>query len=188
MKKISVLLFSLSFLLLAFQVPVQLKKTKISDHISVNLPENFRQVGEQELSEKYVSTRPPIALYTSQDGLVDFSVNLSATQWQHFDLPLVKDFYKASLSTLYSELKMIKEEVVEVNKHQMAIFEFIGTVAGEETAVRRTNAISKYTYIAYALVNGKVVVCTLTAPAKLQQSWAPVAEEMMNTIRIKKTL
>ena len=188
MRKITLLLFAFSFMLSAFQEPVRLKKAKVNKHISVKLPEDFRLVSEQELAEKYVSSRKPIALYTSRDGQVDVSVNLSNTQWQYFDLPLVKDFYKASLNTLYSQLKMLREDVVEVGKHQMAIFEFIGTVEGEESTVRKTNSISKYTYIAYALVNGKVVVFTFTAPARMQQNWAPVAEEIMNSIKIKKTL
>lgn len=172
----------------AFQEPVQLKKTKISEHISASIPESFMLVGEQELSEKYVSTRPPLALYTSPDGQVDFSVNLSANQWQHFDLPLAKDFYKASLSTLYTELEMLNEEVVEVNGQQMAVFEYIGTIEGEGSAVRQATSVSKYTYVGYVMVNGKVVVLTFTAPAKQQQQWAPVAEEIVQSLKIKKTL
>ena len=188
MKRKVILLCFLSVLLWAFQGPVELRKTKINDHISAKIPESFTLVGEQALREKYVSSRQPVALFTSADGQVDFSVNLSANQWQHFDLPLAKDFYKASLSTLYSELKMLKEGVVEINEQPVAIFEYIGTLEGEESAVRKNSAVSKYTYVAYAMVNGKVVVSTFTAPANQQRRWAPVAEEIMNSIKIKKTL
>ena len=186
---IKVMLLSiLAVLLWAFQGPVELVKTKINDHISASIPESFSLVGEQALSEKYVSSRKPVALFTSPDGQVDFSVNLSANQWQHFDLPLAKDFYKASLSTLYSDLKMLKEEIVEINGQPAAIFEYIGTVEGEESAVRASRAVSKYTYIAYAMVNGKVVVSTFSAPANQQARWAPVAEEVIHSLKIKKTL
>jgi hypothetical protein len=187
--KINILFLSAVILLLtAFQQPVKLSKTKISDHITARLPEDFQPVGEQELRSKYVSHRPPIALYTSPDRQVDFSVNVSVNQWQHFDLPLVKDFYKASLSTLYTDLRMLKEETTELNKHPAALFEFVGTVEGEENVVRSTASISKYHYVAYVLVNGKVAVFTLTAPARQQQQWSAVAEEIMESIRIKKTL
>lgn len=187
--KINILLLcALCLLATAFQRPVKLTKTKISDQISARLPESFHPVGEQELRAKYVSPRPPIALYTSPDTQVDFSVNVSVNQWQSFDLPLVKDFYKASLSTLYSDLQFFKEETTEINKHPAALFEFIGTVEGEENAVRRTASISKYHYVAYVLVNGKVAVFSFTAPANQQQQWSAVAEEVMESIRIKKTL
>lgn len=182
------MLFSLSILFWAFQQPVDLKRTKISDQISAKLPEEFRQVSEDELSAKYISYRKPIALYTSPDRLVDFSVNVSVNQWQHFDLPIAKDFYKASLGALYSELEMIKEETREVGNHPAAVFEFIGTVEGEEGVVRSTKSISKYNYIAYVLVEGKIAVFALSAPAKLQQKWSPVAEEIIESLKIKKTL
>lgn len=175
-------------LAMAFQQPARLTKTKISDEISTSLPEHFQPVSQQDLSAKYVSSRPPIALYTSPDKQVDFSVNVSINQWQQFDLPLVKDFYKASLSTLFSDLKFLKEETTEINKHPAALFEFVGTVEGEEGTVKRSASISKYHYVAYILVNGKVAVFTLTAPANRQQEWSPVAEEIMQSIRIKKTL
>lgn len=187
--KIKILfLCAVGLLAMAFQQPAKLTKTRISDEISARLPEHFQPVSEQDLSSKYVSSRPPIALYTSPDMQVDFSVNVSVNQWQHFDLPLIKDFYKASLSTLFTDMQLLKEETTEINNHPAALFEFIGTVEGEEGTVRRTASISKYHYVAYILVNGKVAVFTLAAPAGQQQEWSAVGEEIMQSIRIKKTL
>lgn len=175
--------------LLALQVP-KLKKTQLHEAITVSLPEDFAPVSEQDMAAKYVSYRQPIALYTNSSRQVDFSVNLSLTQWQYFDLPLVKDFYKASLSTLYSEIEWIKEDIQEIKDVNFAIFEYVGTVAdaAEENTIRQTKPMQVYTYIAYGLVNGKVVVLTFTAPASQRQQWAPVAEAIMETIRLKKTL
>ena len=177
----------LSIFLWSFQ-QVQLKKIKISDAISAELPESFRQVSEQELNEQYALGRQPLALYRGPHREVEFSVNVSSNQWQYFDLPLVKDFYKANLSALYSDIKMLNEGSKEVNGHPTAFFEYIGTVEGEESVIRNTTGLSKYTYVSYALVNGKVVVFTFTAPARQQQQWAAVAEEIMHSFKIKKTL
>jgi hypothetical protein len=187
MRKTIFFLF-ISIMLWAFQEPAKLVKTKINDQISARLPENFQPVSEQDLRAKYVSYRQPIALYTSPDRQADFSVNVSVNQWQQFDLPLVKDFYKASLSTLYSDIRLLKEETTEIDGHPAAIFEFIGTVEGEESAIRQTNQISKYTYIAYVLVNGKVAVFSFTAPASQQRNRAATVAEIMDSLKIKKTL
>ncbi len=176
-------------LLLAMQVP-KLKKTEVHDAITVSLPADFAPVTEQDMAAKYVSYRKPIALYTDPSRQVDFSVNMSLTQWQYFDLPLVKDFYKASLSTLYADINWIKEDIQEIKDVNFAIFEYVGTVADaeEENSIRQTKPMQVYTYIAYGLVNGKVVVFTFTAPASQRQQWAPVAAAMMESIRLKKTL
>ena len=186
------LLLGLALLpLLAFQEVPKLKKTQVSEGITVSLPEAFALVGEQEMMSKYVSYRKPIALYTDQSKQVDFSVNMSVNQWQHFDLPLVKDFYKASLSTLYTDIQWYKEEIQEIREVPFAVFEYVGTVAEteEENSIRQAKKpMQVYTYIAYGLINGKVVVFSLTAPANQRQQWAPVAEAMVESIRLKKTL
>ena len=193
MKVKQVLFLALLPVLLMFEVAAQvpkLNKTKVHDAITVSLPEDFAPVSEQEMSSKYVSYRKPLALYTNPTKQADFSVNMSLTQWQHFDLPLVKDFYKASLSTLYSEMQWIKEDIQEIKGVPFAIFEYVGTVADAEdkNSLKQTKPMQVYTYVAYGLVNGKVVVFTFTAPGNQRQQWASVAEAMMESIRLKKTL
>lgn len=188
MQKSIILLLTACVFLFSFQEPDSFVKTKISEQISARLPKGFQPVSEQELRTKYVSYRQPIALYTSPDRQADFSVNVSVNQWQEFDLPLIKDFYKASLSTLYSEQQMLKEETTEIGGHPAAVFEFVGTVAGEESVIRQSNEMSKYIYVTYVLVNGKVAVFTFTAPASQQRIWASTVAEVMDSLKIKKTL
>jgi hypothetical protein len=195
MKRIQVLWLVLLPLLLAFsQAPFsqapKLVKTKVHDAITVSLPADFTAVSEQEMMAKYVSYRKPLALYTNPGKQADFSVNLSVTQWQYHDLPLVKDFYKASLSTLYSDMQWIKDEIQEIRGTNFAIFEYVGTVADteKENTLKQSKPLQVYTYVAYGLVEGKVVVFTFTAPASQRQEWAPVAEAVLESIRLKKTL
>lgn len=193
MKIKQVLWLALLPLLLAYSAAAQepkLVKTKVHDAITVSVPADFVPVSEQEMASKYVSNRKPLALFTNSSKQVDLSVNLSNNQWQHFDLPLVKDFYKASLSTLYSDVQWIREEIQEIKGVPFAIFEYVGTVADteQENTLRKTKPMEVYTHIAYGMVNGKVVVVTLTAPANQRQQWAPVAEAVMESIKLKKTL
>lgn len=176
-------------MLLALQTP-KLKKTQVHEAITVSLPQDFAPVSEQEMSSKYVSYRKPLALYSDPSKQVDFSVNMSLNQWQHFDLPLVKDFYKASVSTLYTDMKWYKDELTEIRDVPFAVFEYVGTVADQEqeNTVRQTKPMQVYTFLAYGMVNGKVVVFSLTAPANQREKWSPVSQEILESIRLKKSL
>lgn len=185
-KKLFFLVFISGFIM-SFQQP-RLKRVEVSEGISVKLPEGFTLVPEEALSEKYISSRKPIALFTSPDGQAEFSVNVSPNQWQHFDLPLAKDFYKASLATLFSDFNIINEETTEIDKMPAAVFEFIGSGEGEEGVIRKSEGFSRYTYIAYVMVGGKVAVFSFTAPANQQARWSPVAAEVMESLKLKKTL
>ncbi|WP_017730244.1 hypothetical protein [Nafulsella turpanensis] len=189
MKKIKIFsLLAICLLAMSFQQPGRLQRVKVTDGISVKLPENFTLVPEEALSERYISTRQPIALYTSPNGQAEFVINVSNNQWQHFDLPLVKDFYKASLGGLYSDIDFMKEETTETDKMPAAVFEYIGSGQSEEGVIRKSEGFSKYTYIAYVLVEGKVAIFSFTAPAKEKTIWAPVAAEIMESLKLKKTL
>ena len=181
-------LLAICLLAMSFQQAGRLQRVKVTDGISVKLPENFSMVPEEALSERYISNRKPIALFTSPNGQAEFVINVSNNQWQHFDLPLVKDFYKASLGSLYSDIRFTKEETTEIDKMPAAVFEYVGSGESEEGVIRKSESFSKYTYIAYVLVEGKVAVFSFTAPASEKAVWAPVAGEIMESLKLKKTL
>lgn len=167
---------------------VSLKKVAINKDIKVALPEEFVQMTEQDINEKYISYRDPIALYTSQDRAVDFGVNLSVTHWKPEDLKIMQEFYENSIKSLYSEVNFIKKEIETINDIPYAVFEFESSVEGESNAITQTNAIKKYTLIHYAIVNNKTVLFNFSSPLSAKGKWQTVAHEIMESIKIKKTL
>lgn len=167
---------------------VSLKKVAINKDIKVALPEEFIQMTEQDINEKYISYRDPIALYTSQDRAIDFGVNLSVTHWKPEDLKIMQEFYENSIRSLYSEVNFIKKEIETINDIPYAVFEFESSVEGESNAITQTNAISKYTLIHYAIVNNKTVLFNFSSPLNAKDKWQAVAHEIMESIKIKKTL
>ena len=52
---------------LAFQDVPKLKKTKLTDRISVSLPEDFHAMTDDEIAAKYFVTRKPATSYASPD-------------------------------------------------------------------------------------------------------------------------
>lgn len=184
-----------AFLLMALPVLLHAQKAKFTkvkptENITLRLPEDFSPLTEQEMQDRYASSRRPIVFYGSYDRNAELSINTSSSSWASFDLPLAKDFYKASLSALYTDIDWMRDEMVEVDGRQYAVFEFIGTVADpeEEQVVRRQKPISKYIMVAYTIVNHKAVVISFTAPSLLAQQWQPTAQEILEGIQLKKTL
>lgn len=167
---------------------IPLKKIKINKDIKLELPDSFVPMTEQDIHTKFISYRDPIALYTSLDRTVDFGINLSVTHWKPEDIQIMQKFYENSIMTLYSDVKFIRKEIATINDVDYAVFEFESTVEGESTAVNQTRAISKYTLINYAIVNNKTVLFNFTAPLQGKEKWQPIAREIMNSIKLKKTL
>ncbi len=167
---------------------ISLQKIKVNNDLRLALPEDFVPMTEQDIAAKFISYRDPIALYTSPDRTVDFGVNLSVTHWKPEDIEIMKEFYENSIRTLYSDVKFIKQEIQTINDITYAVFEFESFVEGESNAVNQTSAISKYTLIHYAIVNNKTILFNFTSPLREKEKWQPVAHQIMNSIKIKKTL
>jgi hypothetical protein len=59
----------------------KLMKMKVNDQISVSVPRDWHPMDAMDFTQRYPSVRAPLAAYTDADRQVDFSVNISATQW-----------------------------------------------------------------------------------------------------------
>lgn len=179
--------FILSWFLFAFQ-PVKLTKTKIGKSITVSLPDIFILMTQSEVHSKYVSAREPLASYSDETRNVDFSVNVAFSKWNASDLELMKSFYKSNIMGLYDEVHFIQEKIEEINGRSFAVFEFISTIRTESDVPGSANSIGRYTYIQYTIINGKTVLFNFSCPTRLKDKWAPIAEEIMNSVKVKDSL
>jgi len=173
------------FVFMGFQ---QMKyiKTKVSDSITLSLPEGFRLLEKSEIDRKFVAAKAPLAAYTdNMSGTVDIGVNVAFSQWNPGDLEIMRSFYKSNIMGLYDEVRFITEDVVEVDGVKYAVFEFVSVVKDEEGTSYDQNVTSKYTRIHYGIVNRKTLLLNFTCPASQQNAWAPVAKYVLESVKIK---
>src|SRR5258708_1290562 len=91
--------------------PVKLVKTKVADGITVSLPADFYLMPPDDVAQRFPSVRAPLGAYTNQDRVVDFSANISATQWPDADLEIARQFFKSGLMNLYDKVDVIEEGI-----------------------------------------------------------------------------
>ena len=167
--------------------PRDFVRTDIYEGISVDLPKSFQPMTEAQLQENYLAARRPLAAYTDPNQQVAFGLNVLNTRWQPGDLPMLKDFYRASLLELYDEVKFLTEAVGEVNGQPFAVFEFVLTVrpAEDETSFINQKPIRRYTYVQYTVHQQKTWVFDFSAPARDQSTWQPAARHLMESVRMQ---
>ncbi|MGK7390050.1 MAG: hypothetical protein ACNS60_06855 [Candidatus Cyclobacteriaceae bacterium M2_1C_046] len=164
---------------------VKLKKTKVADGITVLLPAEFFPMTPEDLAQRYPSVRKPIAAYTNEERMVDFSVNQSATQWRDGDIEIAKGFIKASISNMFDKVKVHQEDVREINGETFIIFELETRINGDRLGLETTEPAVKYSYLQYLIKNGQMYVFSFHAPLRYIQTWQPIASEVMNSVKIK---
>jgi hypothetical protein len=177
-------LFLLAFTLISAEKP-KLVKTKVSDGITVSIPQGWRPMDGLDFTERYPSVRAPLAAYTNEERLVDFSVNVSATQWPDTDMEIAQEFFRASIMNSFDRVVMIEEGVKEISKKKFIFFEFESRVNGIKQREGYGDPIVKYTYIQYLIEPGKALVFSFNCPGRDKAEWQETARLMMKAIKIK---
>ena len=185
--KLFIAFFSFLYILIIDQ-PVKYVKTKVSDAITMSLPQDFILMSQTDLNAKYVSSKAPIAAYTDFSRTVDLGVNIAYSRWNQEDLEIMKSFYKSTIMGLYDEVQFITEEITEVNGNDFAVFEFLSSVSDTEGTTISQGTISKYVRIQYTIVQSKTVLFNFSCPAIQKDRWAPIAKEILESVKISKTL
>lgn len=177
-------LFTLAFILVSADRP-KLVKTKISEAITVSIPKGWRPMDGLDFNERYPSVRAPLAAYTNEERLVDFSVNVSATQWPDSDMDIAQEFFRASIMNSFDRVEMIDQGIQEINKKKFIFFEFESRVNGIKRKEGFQDPILKYTYIQYLIEPGKALVFSFNCPKRDKEQWQETARVMMKSIKIK---
>ena len=176
------------------QGPAPLVKVKVGRSIKLMLPQNMRPMSKEEINNKYLSSRAPLAMYTTQDSRIDFGIKTSNSRFATNDLPLAAQFYRANLVGLYDSVNFLREEIEVINDRQFLVFEFNSMVMPEEGSLSALvgnssgKPVNMYTYIQYTLVNNQVVVFNFSCPQVYQDKWRTAAWHIMHSLKIKKTL
>jgi hypothetical protein len=179
----SLFLLFLMFLV-GFDQP-KLVKIKVADGITVSIPEGWKPMDGLDFIERYPSVRAPLAAFTDNDRLVDFSVNISATHWPDANLTLAQQFFKASISSMFDRVEMISEGVHEVHGKKFVYFEFESRVNGNKGNEELSDPILKYSYLQYYIEPKRTLVFSFNCPRRLREEWKASAQMMMKSVRIR---
>jgi hypothetical protein len=163
----------------------KLVKTKVNDEITVSLPADFLPMSPEDIAQRLPSVRAPLGAYSNQDRVVDFSVNISATQWPDANVEIAAKFFKAGLYNLYDKVDMISEGTVDVHKKKYIFFEFDSRTNANRRVEGGSEPILKYTRIQYLVEEGRTLVFSFSCPRSLREDWQEVSLQMMKSIRVK---
>jgi hypothetical protein len=178
-------LFLMILVVLTSSDKPKLSKIKVNQDLTIYVPNTWRAMDAMDFSQRYPSVRAPLAAYTSEDRMVDFSVNVSATQWPDANVEISKQFFKASLMNMFDRVEIIKEGVHEINKKKFAFFEFNSRVNGNKKDEGTQDPVLRYTYIQYLVEPGRTLVFSFNCPQRMQEDWQATAREMMNKVKVR---
>ena len=165
--------------------PDELIKIKISEGITVVLPSELKPMTKDDLAQRYPSVRAPLGAFTNEDRAVDFSVNISATQWPDENLEIASKFFKAGIYNLYDRIELISEGIQEVHKKKFIYFEFVSRINGSKMLEGDQPPMFHYTFIQYLVEPGRALVFSFNCPKDKLEYWQPQARAIMKSVKMK---
>lgn len=164
---------------------IKLVQVKVDRNITISVPKDWRPMDDLDFSQRYPSVRAPLAAYTDENRMVDFSVNISATRWPDADLELAARFFRASLTNMFDRVTMINEGIRELRGQSFIYFEFESRVNGSRDDLANADPVLKYSYIQYLIQPGRTLVFSFNCPRRDRTLWEGSAREMMNEVKVK---
>ena len=174
------ILLAVPLVLAAQEIP--LIKTDVTKNISLLVPSEFIPMGPQDIRNKFISYRDPIAGYTSEDRSVDLVVNISKTPWSNEDMDLLKEFYENNIRNLFDEVDFVKNEIQEINGRSYAVFEFTSIVKGDPNSLRNQAPVHDYRQVLYTVEEFNVYIFTFYCPTRVKDRWQVTAKKIMSSI------
>ncbi len=162
----------------------KLKKTQISKEITVMLPGDFTPMPDDGIARRYPATTKPLAVYSSPNGQIDFSVTQKPSQFKPQDLNMLQEFYKANLLERFTNIDFIREEIVEIKGQQFIVFEFVSKMS-DERGTTNLAPVQKYSIIQYSIKNNQLFIFTMHAPFVLKNEWQPTMRQVMGSIKLQ---
>lgn len=172
---------SLLFIVLFWVQDPVLKKQKLTEYLGMEVSTELRAMSQQELSAKLLGARIPDIAMTDEQSAVEFTVTASATFWKDGDEALMKDFYDASIPSLFQEINFIQKDLVNINGTEFVAYEFVGKPATEDNRPSE----ERYTYLLYKIHKNGLVAISFSCPPYLKSKWQPIAQQMFKTTKFR---
>lgn len=192
-------------LLLAGFTPPRLKSVKLGPGVSISMPSDFQVMPDEVIATKYPAPRKPLGAFSSPNGQADLIVSERPSTFSSADLNMLQQFYRSTITSKYSEVNFIRQEVKEIKGQQYLIFEFTSLLRDEnQGSGSRLAPIRKYTLLQYTLVRNsaqpeagkpvrdkdkatsqdRLLVFTFTTPLAGKDVWQETAHKIMQSIKL----
>lgn len=169
--------------------------------ITLEIPDGFYKMSENDVVEKYGMVRIPEAIYssptndilisitvkedtTNNAGLVEYKNKHYKQEYQR-DLSIEKAFRKSSLRYDFDQIVFYTDTAYSTSKTKVIEFEFEGELVGEDAKGQEQISSVSYNYLYYGFVKKRTFVVNISAPISMKEDWQPIAQKIIASINIK---
>jgi hypothetical protein len=154
---------------------------RVADLVTVKVPESFKKLNDDQIADKIIASRKPLAMFSSPSGTADFSVsvgNSARNPWEDKDLKLMAEFQKSNIKAIFTSVEFTTDKIEKVNGQNFGIFEFIS-----EVKEKGKPPIRKYNNVRYTIKKKNVLIFSFVCSEAERPLNEPIAEEILKSVK-----
>ncbi len=150
------------------------KRSVLGGKAVLLLPVSFELMDEERLRIKYPTKRPPKTVYTNRKGTVNVAINHTSTQMLPAHIPAVHKSVGSVIRKSYPSGQWYRNELVQIGGKRFFMFDFRSPAI--DTEIRNLMVGTSF--------EGRLLLVTFNTVSKLESTWAPIGNRIINSIRI----
>jgi hypothetical protein len=150
-------------------------KSLLNDKVELKIPLDFEIMSDEMIQTKYPSANRPTLVYTNKSGGINVALNLTQHQANQNIISSYKDTFVQSFKNAYPSAVWKDSGVKEINGRKVGYIELVTPAIDTEI----------YNLVFFTDLEGKLLLCTFNCTKKDTRDWIPIANEIMNSLKIK---
>jgi len=150
-------------------------KSLMDGKIELKIPKDFKIMSKEMLELKYPRGNPPTLVYTNESGGINVAMNHTKSKATQDNLGEFKEYLVKTFKSGFPSAEWKDTGFEVINGKKVGYIEVI------------TPAIDTkiYNLLFFTDVDGRLMLCTFNCTEKSIGEWAPVAKEIMGSLKVK---
>ena len=150
-------------------------KALLNDKVELKIPHDFEIMSDEMIQTKYPAANRPTLVYTNKSGGINVALNLTQHPANQDIILSYKDNFMQSFKNAYPSAEWKDSGVKEINGKKVGFLELVTPALDTEI----------YNLVFFTDLEGKLLLCTFNCTKKDTGEWIPIAQEIMNSLKIK---
>lgn len=150
-------------------------KSLLNDKVELKIPLDFEIMSDEMIQTKYPTANRPTLVFTNKSGGINVALNLTQHQANQEIISSYKDSFVQSFKNAYPSAEWKDSGIKEINGRKVGFLELVTPAIDTEI----------YNLVFFTDLEGKLLLCTFNCTKKDTEDWIPIAQEILNSLKIK---
>ncbi|QEC68898.1 hypothetical protein FRZ67_16865 [Panacibacter ginsenosidivorans] len=151
------------------------KMTLLDGKVEFSITDNLSAISDETWKIKYHTLPKPAVAFSDENAEINLLVDITNQPASEDQLSSYKDFRIQNLKNTRSDVTFLSDGIKDVNGKKVGYIKFTSQAVDQKI----------FNYYFFTVANGKILFFTFNCIEKLQKTWEPNADKILESIKVK---